>query len=206
MQLSDIRNEVRFRAGVDANDGLATDTVTNSFINAALREVYSMTDWDFLVATETISTVVGTIEYTPAATWKTTIRLEDAEIGFSLQEVVPAQGARYLNENGRSSMYYIEGGQIHLLPNPAQVRDITHVYYQAPAALALDTDTPVIPDWGIDAVICSAAVKLAARADNTSQHRLLMQEKKEYQKYLKDEARRSKGVPAIHTRRDYYFR
>lgn len=205
MELSDIRTEVRDRAGLDSSDAMLTDAVLTRLINASLREVSNIRDWDWLMARETISTVVGTTVYDRAADAKTSTRLtvpigEDTRL---LRLVTPRAAAAYERYSGRPAVWYVQAGQIFIYPKPSKVYDLTHDYIATETALANATDEPLIPDYAIDLVIIKAAMKVTARTDNTSQHRLLADEERDVLASLTDDARRSKGAPMIDIRRDW---
>lgn len=204
MQLSVIRSEVRTAAGFDATDAHASDTQLNSLINRALRVVNGMRDWDWRKASETINTVVGQETYARDARAIRTVRLEDVERGDLLEMITPQVSSRYNDFTGRPTFWFVEAGQIHLTPTPSEVRAIKHTYLRNELTLVNDTDEPLVPDDAIDMVILHAAVALLARTDDTSQMRLL---ENEYQKAVEAQernARRAKGSPIIHTRRDWH--
>ena len=206
MQLQTLQDEVRIRAGVDGADAMATDAILTSLINAAIREVSNMRDWDWYVTSETITTVVGQIPYARNAAARKTIRVEDGVSGELLVPVTAEAAARYNDHEGYPALWFVGGGSLHLLPQPSVVRAIKHVYTTSETALSGATDEPLIPDYAIDLVIVKAALKLAARMDNTSMHRLLAKEERDVIDTLQDDARRSKPAPAIDTRRDWYVR
>ena len=203
MELDDIRNEVRIRAGVDGQDAMAADSILTSLVNASIREVANMRDWDWLVASETINTVVDTDAYARDALAKTTIRVEDVARGELLRIVTPRAAARYNDISGRPVFWHVEAGQLVLVPTPSEVRAIKHVYIRMETALSGDTDEPLVPDYAINLVIVKAALRVAARMDNTSQYRLLADEERDVTYALQNEVRRGKGAPTIDSRRDW---
>lgn len=203
MQLSTIRSEVRTAAGFDASDAHASDTSLNSLINRALRTINGMRDWDWRKATETINTVVNQETYAVDARAIRTVRVEDVERGDLLLMITPEGAARYNDFSGRPAYWYIEAGQLHLVPNPSEVRAIEHTYLRNELTLSGDTDVPLIPDDAIDMVILHAAVSLLARTDDTSQMRLLQAELDKAIDTQERNARRAKGSPIVRSRRDW---
>ena len=203
MQLTAIRDEVRNRAGMDSADAMLSDTVLNDFINAALREVNNMRDWDWSVINFDITTIVGTAAYARPVAARNTIRIVDEDEGYLLMPITADAATRYAGVTGRPRFYYVEAGAIYFVPTPNSVRTYNHYYYNSETTLSNDTDEPTIPDYAIDLVVIKAALMATARMDNTSQHMLLRQAEKNLSESLQDDARRSKGSPVINTRRDW---
>ncbi len=212
MQLSDIRTEVRLRAGMDANDGMATDATVNSLINAALRQVAATRDWDWLYASETINSVDGTSSYARATGARKTDRILDDVEQRHLQHVSKRQAVRYLDRlpatitNQIPRAWYVENNRIVLVPTPTSARAYTHHYVDSETALSLDTDTPKIPDAYIDIVVIKAALMLTARTDNTSQFRLLKDEERQMMDAMQDEAMQARAPVTTDSRRDWWLR
>jgi hypothetical protein len=203
MQLSDIRTNVRYAAGVDTTDAMATDATLNYLINAAIREVNNLRDWDWAKASEVITTVVDQKAYARAATCKKTTRLEDVVDGNGMRSITPAGASRYNDNAGQSAFYFVEAGKINLLPIPDSIRTYNHYFISTETALSADGDEPLVPDHAIDLVIIKAAIQVAARTDNTSQYRLLVPQERSREAALQDEARSSKASPQINSRRDW---
>ena len=203
MQLQAIRTEVRDRSGVDSADGMAVDAVLTRLINSALREVANMRDWDWLKAEETITTVVGQTSYARNSAARVSTLLIDDQYSEVMRLVTPRAAASYARYDGRPMVWHVQAGSLIVYPKPSTVRTLTHTYLRIEPALVDDTDVPIMPDYAIDLVIVKAGLKVAARTDNTSQHRLLSQEEKDIIESLASGARRSKGAPIIDSRRDW---
>lgn len=205
MELSDMRTAVRHRAGIDAADGMATDAVLDGFINGAIRQFAMMQDWDWNWASETINTVAGTDIYARAADARKTDIVANTTTGDTLGQVSKRQGLSYtdLGRTGPPRFWYVQGGQLHIVPIPDRTYALKHIYVATEPTLSLDTDEPDIPDWAIDIVLVKAAIMVTARTDNTSQQRLLEQEERDLLDNLDDEARRSRGSGSLDSRRDW---
>lgn len=203
MQLSTIRSEVRTAAGFDSTDAHASDTQLNSLINRALRVINGMRDWDWRKENETITTVVNQASYGRDATAVRTVRLEDVERGDLLDMITPMASARYNDFSGRPAFWYVEKGRIWLVPTPSEARTIKHTFLRSETTLSGDTDEPLVPDDAIDMVILHAAAALLARTDDTSQMRLLERQYTQAVEAQERNARRAKGSPIIHSRRDW---
>jgi len=207
MQLTDIRDKARDSAGIDSTDAMAADAVVTSMVNQAVRQVNSLRDWDWLYASETINSVDGTSSYTPAADWRTTVRVTDDADGGKLLRISPDAAARYNQRVAvRPMFWYVEAGSLYLVPTPTSAKAYTHTYIKTETELSADSDEPAIPDWAVDLVIIKVALKLAARTDNTSQFRLLKDEERETMRSLEGEARRARGAQPINSRRDWRIR
>jgi len=204
MQLSDLRTAVRSRAGIDPADGMLIDSVLNSFINGAVRQVAIMQDWDWNFASETITSVIDQDSYDRAARATKTDMVVDILDGGLLQQTSRAMAVRFQDRGSIPRFWYVLAGKLHLSPTPKTVRTYRHVYVTSEAPLSANDDEPSIPDYAIDLVIVKAALMATARTDNTSQQRLLAEEEKDLIDALDDEARRSRGSATIHSRRDWY--
>lgn len=203
MQLQDIRTAVLYRAGVDDADNAVPSAVLNSFINAAIREITVMRDWDWHKASETINSVVDQNNYTRASDCRNTVRVIDSADNLVLRQVTPTQAEKWKDISGRPAFWYVEGGSLYLSPTPSTVRAYTHWYLKSETALTGDTDEPAIPDYAIDLVIVKAALRVATRFDNTSLLQLLEREERDMIDALADDARRAEGPPGIDIRRDW---
>ena len=208
MQLTDIRDAAKRRAGMDTNDGMVADTVMTEFVNGAVRQVALMMDWDWNFASETIASVADQAAYTRAADCKRTDRVVDAEDNALLEQISKRQAVRFnpgsTQTRSLPRFWYVEGGSLYLVPTPTSARNYTHVYVATEPTLSLDADEPDIPDYAIDLVVIKAAIMVSARTDNTSLQMLLQQEEKDLLDSFYDEARRSRGSVVPQTRRDWH--
>jgi len=203
MELSQIRTEVRDRVGIDAQDAMATDATLNRMINAALREVANMRDWDWQTVEEEISLSVGVNKYDRGYLARSSTRLSYESNGDNLRLVTPRAAAAYQRYSGPPQVWYVQAGQLVVYPTPTKVDTLIHTYMSAEEALEQDDDEPLVPDYAIDLVIVKAALKVAARTDDTSKYQLLSAAEADIVSSLIDEARRSKGAPVINFRRDW---
>jgi len=209
MELQDMRTAVLYRAGMDPLDGMVPSAVLNSFINGAIRQVTIMQDWDWNWSSETITSVVDQDAYDRAADARKTDMVHDIVDGGLLEQINPRMAHRYNPTqvySGRTSIarfWYVQNGQLYLVPTPQSIRTYNHVYVSTETILVNDTDEPGIPDYAIDIVLVKAAMMVTARTDNTSQHRLLADEERDLLDSLDDEARRSRGSSIIRSRRDW---
>lgn len=208
MQLSAMRALVIARAGYDSTDGFATSTVVNGFINAALRQIAMIQDWDWLYGSETITTVANTAAYARHASARKTDRVIDIADGGLLRQINKGAAARYAEGTTHPTtalprFWYVEAGQLVLIPTPRTVRTYKHVYVGGETSLSSDSSEPTLPDWAIDIAIVKAALMLATRTDNTSQVQLLAQEERDLLEALIGEARRARGHAIPDSRRDW---
>lgn len=203
MQLSDIRNEVRVRAGFDDGDPFASNSVLNILINASLRSINGKADWDWRKATETINTVAGQTSYAVNSRAVSSVRVEDTSVRNELTMINPDAATEYKRLEGRPHYWYIEAGQLNVVPTPQDVRALEHTYLRSEETLVNDSDAPLIPDDMIDLVILRTAVSLLSRSDDQSQRGALYAE---YRTLLDDvmrNVRRAKGSPKSRSRRDW---
>lgn len=152
---------IRTETGWTSDDGMTTDPVLQDLIAKVLRIISIEHDWDWLKTSEAISTVAGTVAYTPGATWAKTegVRV-DADYGSWLQQVSAEEADSYLlygDARGRPEVFAVRGGQIVLRPIPDAVYALTHYFYKVEPALASDSDSPLLPAQFHDGVVALAA-------------------------------------------------
>jgi len=196
-----IITNARNRVGISSTDGMATDAVMLEMVAAACRRVALMHDWPWLESSETLSTVIGTTEYTPGATWRTTTRVSIE--GDDLEYRTPRDLADYLEMDGRPVLYTVERGKLVLAPNPDAVYSVNHQFIRQEVALATTADSPLVPDWAIDLPTTIVAHMLAARIKDSGLQRLIEAEITDLIRSLRDETRRARGYPKPKSRRDY---
>lgn len=204
MNLQTIRNYVRYQVGADTNDAQLPDDVIYFFINAAIREVSSWKDWDWLVSTETIPTVAGTAAYDVDSNWRKTLRLYDETNDRGVQQITPRAADAYRGYTGDPSFFYVQAGDIVLVPTPARVVTLTHTFQRTEADLVGTTDTPLMPDWVLDLVVIKASIKAAIRLDNGSLVQSLRTQEKMIAEAIEDDVRQSKGTPLLQVRTDWH--
>lgn len=145
MILEQIRDSVRVRLGVPAQDSFYQDPQLDDLINEALQAISAEGDWSWLQTTETINTVYGTRFYTPAPDWENTKALSiqgyDAMTYLSLQEI-----RNWPDDTYDVPMFYtIYLDQLYLAPNPSAVYVLRHDYLRNEPMLVENSDTPIMP-------------------------------------------------------------
>jgi hypothetical protein len=203
MQLINIRSNIINRAGIALTDAMADTTSLNMLVNSAVREMSSLRDWGWDQSTQAIPTVSGTDSYAFNTDLKKVLRVVNLDEGTIVRQITATAAIRYLDQQGDPVFWYLSGANIVFAPVPQKVINMELVYLAAPTDLSGDTDEPAIPDYAIDLVIVMAAVKVAARIDDWSRHRMLTAEVRGLQESLLDDARRAQGPPSIATRRDW---
>lgn len=127
------------------------DNINLGYHNFVLREL-----WPFREATDTITTVAGTQEYTLSS--------ETADLDTQNIISVALQGAfqkklTYIAFNqlraskpdfdldaaGVPQSYYLKGGKLGFWPAPADAYTVLMDYYKVPTELSADSDEPIIP-------------------------------------------------------------
>lgn len=161
MQLQDIRDEVRLRAGLGTNEGLFPDTVLTSLINSSIRRQTVMQDWPWLEVKGTVATVASTQTITIANRRKVNFLSIEGE---NLRRVAFRNLPDYYNRTGRPQYWTSYADVIYLLPTPDAVYTVDYgVIDDAETALSSDTDEPTWPDWAIDVIISDVCVLVARR-------------------------------------------
>lgn len=189
MQLSAIRDECRLRFGVSSADQLYTDNDLTTLVNAAIRTVNLDQDWPWLETATTAATTVGTNALTLASNIRRVVLM-----AFQNQEI------RYFTRRAHSDFYtakgsprfytYNGGWKIYPEPDKAYTLDYTYVVGNE-TALSADTDEPLIPDYGVDAVISRVCVMMSRRARDLELERNYFGEWARTMDLLRDEIRKT---------------
>lgn len=171
MQLIEIRNSVKRRAGLGDTDPLFTDTVMTALVNDSLRRVSVRQDWPWLEATGTTPTVAGTetLAGLPAFRKVRWLRWEDRELPFTTQR----DRADWYGESGAPERYTEEAGSVIMLPKPDAVYTVGYgIIKDKDTVLVADSDTPLIPDWAIELVISDTGLLVARRKRDREMERV----------------------------------
>lgn len=170
MQLSDIRDTVRRRAGIGDTDPLFTDTVMTALVNDSLRRVSVRQDWPWLDTAGSANTVAGTETLTlPSFRKVRWLRWEDREVTYATNR----DRADWYDESGAPERYTEEAGSVILLPKPDAVYAIAYGIVRAgETVLAADADVPLIPDWAIEMVISDTGLLVARRKRDREMERV----------------------------------
>lgn len=198
--------KVRQRCGVASTDGAATDTIVYGMLDGAVKRIALMYDWPWLEASETITTVAGTSEYTPGATWRTTLRLHRP--GYAdLEYRVPRDLQGYIDsgQQGAPVLYTVERGKLILAPIPDAVYPVTHVFIRTETTIDGASDVPLIPEYAEDLLVVVAAHMLAASMRDSGLMKMLEAEAADLAGALKDEVRRARGYPKPKRRKDIWL-
>lgn len=198
--------KVRQRCGVSSTDGAATDTIVFGMLNAAVKRVALMHDWPWLEASESISVTAGTNEYTPGATWRTTLRMyRDGYPDLEYRQPRDMQGFISDGQTGPPLMYTVERGKIVLAPIPDTSYTLTHVFIRTETEIDDAADTPLVPTWAEDLVVAVAAHMLAASMRDQGLMKMLEAEARDMLAALRDEVRRSRAFPKPKRRKDVWL-
>ena len=188
MQLSEIRDNVRLRAGFSPSDQMFSDSVIDTFINASLRRVSTQYMWPWLEARATFTTTKGESDI-PAPIGEGIRKMrwvnhEDHNIPFRNYRDV----TDYFGYEGRPVFHTEEGGVFSLLPTPDAAYDIEYGYIiDTEPELTTDTDVPLIPDYAIDLLISDVCVLLARRDRDRDLEKVFYAEYRNTLNRLKDE-------------------
>lgn len=140
MNLEQLRDAVRVRLGVPADDNFYPDEVLDSLVNEALLAIDSENEWPWKQIATTFSTTSGDGSYAPPAGWEQTKKLwitnDDTMALVSLDD------ALFYTGTGRPYLYAIQADEILLRPIPDGVYTINHLYYAVETELVDNTDEP----------------------------------------------------------------
>lgn len=190
MDLDGIRSEVRLRFGVSDADQLYTDTALATLINAAIRTVNLDQDWPWLETATTATTTIGSNNLSLAANMRRVVVMffQNQEIRYFTRR---AQ-ADFYTAKGSPRFYTYDGGGWRIYPEPDQEYTLDYTYVIGnETALSAGADEPLIPEYGIDAVISRVCVMMARRARDLELERNFYGEWARTMDLLRDEIRKT---------------
>jgi len=76
---------------------------------------------------------------------------------------MPLEELLTITSQGQPCLYKIEEGELLLRPIPNQVYAVTHYYYRMEPILEGDSDTPILPEPFVEALVMFAAKRLHQR-------------------------------------------
>lgn len=176
MDLATARDAVYLRTGYSSSDGQLTPERINTCLRSALNFLSAERDWDWLQASETLTTTAGVAYVTPLAgsddnvTWTRTTNVTGPTNNNI--EQVPWQDyrTRPTSQTGGDlpAVFSVRQGRIYLWPTPNSALAIIHDFIQGENPLTSDQDYPLLPDQFGDAWV-EKAVELAYRRVNDLQ-------------------------------------
>lgn len=187
MQLSTIRELVRDRVGLSADDSMAQDAVLNRLINAALRQVQTIAEWPWLEATATVAAESdGKIPTSGMTGFRKVAAVSEGENDLPYRS--PRYRARYKNVKGKPTCWTREAANFYTMPAPtADGYDVTVRYHRTEPELTTDAQEPLMPDWAIDLLIAQVCILVARRFRNGEQTNHYIIEREEALRALRDE-------------------
>ena len=163
--LTTLQTAVYTKMGIPSSDSLITSTKLTAFINEALNQMESEGVWQWQEGTETLNATVGNATLTPSSTnFGRTVALTIP--GGDPLELKPiAFLDKLVNASGPPIFYGFWAGQLIIRPKADASYSFTHRYMKREVALVSGSDTPLVPDRWIPAVVEYAA-SLAYRSIN----------------------------------------
>lgn len=207
--LLELRPRVRDAAGIHADDGMHPDSAIDRDINSTLQKLSTLGDPWWLLEERTIDVVADQHEYAVGADvvrvrWAS---LEEAADTTILPVRRRSELGRFRDEAaGKPEYYATDGATIYLAPKPAASilpATLRTGVVLAEARLAVDGDTPKLPDHYSDALVAGAAYRAAIRANNPEMAAMLRGERDEWFLVLRDNMRRGLAAPRIRITREW---
>lgn len=170
MQLSAIRELVRTRVGLNANDAMSLDAALNSLINTANRQINLVRDWPWLERIATVQAPLalnGLVSGLPT-NFRKAIGLSHGsrDLPFRQPRLRPSvadfKGPPQAFTRGAAN-------QVYVLPAPDQDYTLDLLYIATEPALVNNTDVPSIPGWAIDLLVAQTCLLVARRFRNSEQ-------------------------------------
>ncbi len=200
MILEEMRNAVRVRLGVPAQDSFYFDEQLDDLVNEALQTISVDDDWPWLETTETINTVTGTRFYTPNTNWAETKALSiqgfDAMVFLDLQEI-----RNWPDDIRDVPMFYtVYQEQLYLAPAPSQIFALRHDYHRNENRLIDNTDTPLMPTQYHYAIVAFACHLAHLRSGDLSRAQAAGQEYAAWKTRMLNHKQRSSSTIKIRVR------
>lgn len=200
MDLDALRNECRKRYGVAATDNLFTDSDLALLINASIRRLNADMDWPWLEVEATANTTIDNNVLTLAADVRRVqfMSYQNQEVRYLSRRAQPD----FYTAKGAPRWYSYEGNVWKIFPTPNAVYTVDYNYIRTvEPTLSAGTDTPLTPDYAIDAVISWAMVIMARRERELDLERNFYGEYARTMDMLRDEARKTtEGMSPRRTR------
>lgn len=206
MNLADARDAVYLRTGYTTDDGLLTPERMTAILRTALNFISSEHDWDWLQATETLSTTSGTNYVTPLAgsavgvTWIRTTHVTGPS-GHSINRVPWSEFRLFPTAStGEPTIWSPRLERLYVWPVPDAVYALTHDFIRGPSALNQDSDTPAIPAQFHDAWVEYGAYLAFRRRGESDRAGEALSAYQEWMRVMADNRRRDAGVRRVAVR------
>lgn len=167
MNLGQLRTEVRLRAQVPATDGIWTDSLVNSAINAALADLSVDHKWWWLQEAATPSHTSGAVDLSAVDPAPRTI----AHVlvgGAEAQRVSSAEADLAVAATAPPYLYAVWGETLQIRPAPSGATAVAIRYYRDEPVLSVDSDAPLMPAAYHPAIVDRACSICFESLDDTS--------------------------------------
>lgn len=178
--------------GLPTTDSLITDTVLTANINEALHTLENEGEWQWQEATETIAATVGNASLTPSSTnYSRTVALTIP--GGDPLEVRDIEFLdKLVNASGPPVFYGFWAGTLLIRPKADTSYSFTHRYLKREIDLASGSDTPLVPDRWVPAVVEYASMLCYRRMNDAANAKICLDS---YMQWV-DRARRNGDLKA----------
>ena len=185
MDLQGLREEVRLRGGITANDKMWTDTQIDSLINTCFRRLATRAEWWWLNI-ETTATVSGggdgTFVFPQGVVPRrvTGVSYENREIQYQNYR----DASNWRSRTGEPSRFTSYGEKYYVLPLPQETYTLdVRITLPHDPVLSSDTDDPLAPVGGQELVVLDALNLMFSRSGDFERSRIFYSQ---YQQYLAD--------------------
>jgi hypothetical protein len=171
--LTSLQTALQTKLGIPSGDALLTTTVQTAFINEALHKLEGEGEWQWQEGTETLNAVITNSTLTPSSTnySKTKHLSVTTGAGAPLELKDISFLDKLANASGEPVFYGFWAGLIQIRPKADASYSFTHRYLKREVDLVSGSDTPLVPDRWIPAVVEYAACLCYRRindADNAA--------------------------------------
>lgn len=220
MNLSQLRTHVRSLVAIASTD-IVSDADLTTFINEAYLEIMRDADWPFLRNETTLNLASGVDSYTlPAGVGEVSIASVSVQSNDANRRQLRPRSRYSVDDtlgpliNGKPMEYNTWRGSIQFWPTPDMTETITIRYFNEPAALVNNTDTPTFEAKFHTVIAYGAAVRVLYREGDETERRAfynaqfrngLEQMKEDYLSERDRSIFRLGGRRRIWGRRDNYY-
>lgn len=172
--LGQVLTSIAYRLGEDSAPSTATEIAKRtSFVNEGYLDICRKKPFWFLEESTTFNTVADQETYTTSDGFPADYRdMIELRVDSKLYTYIPEKKVygqydstiTMFNYDGvvNNRHWYIFDSTLHILPAPASVLTVSMKYYKNPTKVSSSSDTFLIPDLFLDAVVALACARISA--------------------------------------------
>lgn len=208
------------KIGIPSTDGLlgeSTPKTVYAVLTGAISEFYLTHEWDFLLTSTDITTVVGTAAYALPSNLDVVYGAYISALQSELKAVQTREAYKVGSAQATPRRYTVNNGYITLIPTPSTVLTVTVPYYKNIAHpnatdqggsglytyLATISYATLLPEWVRGLAELYVAKHAAVALTDRSTYQLVIEQIAATRRTLDDNVRKSKDPVIPKTRADW---